>query len=81
MHAHTKRDAHPKPQVDTLDSLGHAEWFWTLDLASGYWQVEVAPEDCKKTGYATPNGLFQFKVMPFGLSNTLATFQHLMEKS
>ena len=77
----TKKDAHPLPRSDdTLDTLGQAKWFSTLDLASGYWQVEVVPEDHKKTAFATPDGLFQFKVMPFGLSNAPATFQRLMEK-
>ena len=67
LNAHTKRDAQPIPRVDdTLDTLGQAKSFSTLDLASGYWQVEVAPEDRGKTAFATPDGLFQFKVMPFG---------------
>ena len=60
VNAHTKKDAHPLPRVDdTLDTLGQAKCFSTLDLASGYWQVEVAPEDCEKTAFATPDGLFQ----------------------
>ena len=75
------KDAHPLPRIDdTLDTLGQAKWFSTFDLVSGYWQVEVAPEDCEKTAFATPDGLFHSKVMPFGLSNAPATFQHLMEK-
>ena len=70
LNAHTKRDAHPTPRADdTLDMVGQAKWFSTLDLALGYWQVEVAPEDYEKTAFATPDGLFQLKVMPFGLSN------------
>ena len=42
----TKKDAHPLPRIDdTLDTLGAAQWFTTLDLASGYWQVELNPAD------------------------------------
>ncbi|KAL5516359.1 hypothetical protein EMCRGX_G001657 [Ephydatia muelleri] len=77
----TKKDAQPLPRIDeTLDVLGSARWFSCLDLTSGYWQVEVAPEDREKTAFVTPYGLFQFRVMPFGLTNAPATFQRLMER-
>ena len=76
----TKKDAHPLPRIDdTLDTLGEAQWFSTLDLASGYWQVGVDPADREKTAFATPDGLYQFRVMPFGLCNAPGTFQRLME--
>ncbi|KAL5496456.1 hypothetical protein EMCRGX_G012740 [Ephydatia muelleri] len=57
----TRKDAYPLPRVDdTLDTLVGSK-FTTLDLASGYWQVEVAPEDQPKTAFTTPEGLYQFK--------------------
>eukprot|EP00731_Ephydatia_muelleri_P002476 Em0001g2476a len=56
----TKKNAQPLPRIDeTLDVLGSARWFYCLDLTSGYWQVEVAPEDREKTAFVTPYGLFQ----------------------
>ena len=77
----TRKDAYPLPRVDdTLDTLVGSKLFTTLDLASGYWQVEVAPEDQPKTAFTTPEGLYQFKVMPFGLCNAPATFQCLMDR-
>ena len=76
----TRKDTYPLPRIDsTLDTLPGSQWFSTLDLLSGYWQVEVEEADCEKTAFCTTEGLFQFKVMPFGLCNGPATFQRLMD--
>ena len=76
----THKDAYPIPRVDdTLDTLAGSKWFSTLDLKSGYWQVEVDREHREKTAFCTHEGLFQFNVIPFGLCNAPATFQRLMD--
>ena len=76
----TQKDAYPLPRIDlTLDVLHGSQWFSSLDLISGYWQVEVEEGDREKTAFCTTEGLYQFKVMPFGLCNAPALFQCLMD--
>jgi hypothetical protein len=74
------KDAYPLPCIDdTLNILAGSQWFSTLDLLSGYWQVEVADKDRPKTAFYTTVGLFEFKDMPFGLCNAPSTLQRLMD--
>ena len=76
----TRKDSFPLPRLDvTLDALNGATWFSTLDLKSGYWQVELEAGAKEKTAMSVRKGLWQFKVMPFGLCNAPATFERLME--
>ena len=80
VNAVTKKDAYPLPRIDdTLDALGGAEYFTTLDLQSGYWQVPLDENSKEITAFSTSNGHFEFNVMPFGLSNAASTFQRLMD--
>ena len=75
-----KRDAYPLARIDeSLDILGGAKYFSTIDLASAYNQVEVAPADRPKIAFTTPFGLFEYDRMPFGLGGAPATFQRVMQ--
>ena len=76
----TIKDAYPLPRIsESLEQMSGARCFSTLDLCAGYWQLELEPSDRYKTAFSTRKGLFQFKVLPFGLCNAPATFERLME--
>ena len=76
----TTADAYPLPRVDdTLDAFSGSKVFSTLDLASGYWQIAIHPQDQAKTAFVTPLGLYEFTVLPMGCCNGPATFQRLMQ--
>ena len=76
----TVKDAYPLPRIDTcIDCLAGAKFFSTLDLQSGYWQIEVDEADRHKTAFITKYGLYEYIKMPFGLCNAPSTFQRSME--
>ena len=83
LNSKTIKDSYPLPRIDeTLDLLSGAKYFSSLDLKAGYWQVEVAEIDKPKTAFtAGPLDFYEFNVLPFGLSNSPATFQRLMQAS
>ena len=77
----TIKDSYPIPRIDeALDMVSGSKWFSSLDLRSGYYQVPLDPESRQKTAFCTGRGLWQFKVMSFGLCNAPATFARLMDK-
>ncbi|KAL7839003.1 hypothetical protein SRHO_G00256610 [Serrasalmus rhombeus] len=81
LNAPTKADSYPLHRInDALDKVAGSSWFSSLDLRSGYWQVELAPEAREKTAFTLGAGLWQFRVMAFGLQNAPATFERLMER-
>ncbi len=76
----TEDDRYPLPVLsDLLMNLGQSNTiFSSLDLLSGYWQVNLAPEARVSTTFSTPSGHFEWLRMPFGLKSALITFQRLM---
>ena len=81
LNARTVKDAYSLPRIDeTLERLKGSCIFSSLDLKSGYWQVEIEEESKKYTAFTLgPLGFFECNRMPFGATNAPATFQRLME--
>ena len=80
LNAITKLDSFPLPRVDdSLDLLANTMYFSSFDLASGHWQIGMAPDSQQKTAFCSHSGHYEFTVMRFGLCNAPATFQSLME--
>ena len=69
------------PHIDeTLDSLQGSQWFSSLDLMSGYWQIKMDEESEPLTAFTVgPLGFYECKRMPFGLTSAPATFRKLKE--
>ena len=77
----TTKDSYPLPRIDEcLDLVAGSSWFCALDLKSGYYQVPLSPESRPKSAFCTGRGLWQFKVLSFGLCNAPATFARMMDK-
>lgn len=74
-------DAYPLPQINAiLDQLKEARFISSLDLKSGYWQIPVGKTSRSYTAFTVPGrGLFQWKVMPFGLHSAPVTFQRALD--
>ncbi|XP_040296035.1 uncharacterized protein LOC121007851, partial [Bufo bufo] len=77
----TVTDAYPMPRMDELlDRISAGKYLTTIDLCKGYWQIPLAEDAIPKSAFITPFGLYQFRVMPFGMKNAPATFQRMVDQ-
>jgi len=77
----TKADSFPLPRIeDCIDKIGRAKYVTTLDLLKGYWQVPLTDRAKELSAFMTPQGLYQYSVMPFGMKNAPVTFQRMVNK-
>ena len=83
LNTHTKKDSYPLPWIqEALESMAGAVHFSMMDLKSGFWHVNMAPELQQYTAFTVGNlGFYEVMCMPFGLCSVRVTFQHLMQNT
>ena len=75
----SKMESFPIPRIeDCIDRIGNAKYITKCDLLKGYLCVPLTERAKEISAFVTPDGLYQYKVMPFGMKNSQATFQSLM---
>ena len=77
----TIKNAFPLPRIDDLlDKLGGAKLFSSMDLTNAYMQFRLCEEECERTAFKTPFGLYEFRVIPFGVTNAPQAFSAALSK-
>ena len=76
----TKIDSFPVPRIDDcIDNIGQAKYVTKFDLLNGFWQIPLRDRVKEVSVFVTHDGLYQYKVMPFGMKNYPATFQRIID--
>ena len=80
LNSQTIFDPQPMPKIDEIiNKLGKAKYISKLDLTKGYWQIPLSEKAKEESAFVTPFGHYQFKVLPFGMINSAASFVRLMK--
>ena len=78
----TKKDTYPLPRIDdVIDKMGGVKYWTKVDAAAAYWSIPLAERDREKAAFSVPNGKFEFNVTAFGLCNTGASYQRMIDIS
>ena len=78
----TIKNRYPLPNIErSKDQLSGANWFTKIDLREAFFAVRMAEEDQWKTAFRTQNGLYEYTVMPMGLTNAPATCQEVVNET
>ena len=81
VNALTVSDSHPIPRIDDcIDRVGSAQFVSKIDLLKGYYQIPLSEEAKRISAFVTPEGLYQYKVLPFGMKNSGSCFQRVMNR-
>ncbi|CAK1597862.1 unnamed protein product [Parnassius mnemosyne] len=82
LNANTLRDHYPLPLIsDQIDQLANGLYFTTFDMAAGFHQIPNSESSIEKTAFVTPDGLYEYLTMPFGLSNACAVYQRCINRA
>ena len=77
----TKSDSFLVPRIDDcIDNIGQAKYVTKFDLLKGFWQIPLTDRAKEISAFVTPGDLYQYLFMPFGMKNSPATFQRLINK-
>ena len=77
----TKTDTFPIPRIDDcIDKIGQSKFVSKFGLLKGFWQIPLTEKAKEISAFVTPDVFLQYKVMPFGMKNSPATFQCLVNK-
>ncbi|KAJ8732472.1 hypothetical protein PYW07_015071 [Mythimna separata] len=82
LNSNTLRDHYPLPLIaDQIDQLANGNYYTSLDMAAGFHQIPISESSIEKTAFVTPDGLYEYMTMPFGLSNASAVYQRCINKA
>ena len=77
----TKTNSFPLPRIeDCIDRTENSKYVTKMDLLKGYWQVPLTDGAKQTSAFVMPDGLYQYRVMPFGLKNAPAIFQRMINQ-
>ena len=75
----SKTDTFPIPRIDDyIDKIGNSKYITKFDILKGFWQIPLTERAKEISAFVTPDGLYHYKIMPFGMKNSPATFQRLI---